>query len=347
LVKKDFSGAFLGFTRSGAFYYAVANSVGDVQIAELDTASGKVVSPPQPASRRWVGITRAPDWSPDGRSLAYIRAREPSQAVIIVRSIDTGEERELQVGDRRLGTDLRWAPDGRAIVVPGFEPGKRADDIEARGGRKSLTRIDVQTGQVTSLMPFPANVGGSPPFEFSPDGKTVFYINLNLLSDGSQRLNQLLVRDVRSGQETVLIEKKGLYSVSVAPDGKRLVVGVREDRSLVLLVMPTVGGEARELVRLEEEEAIYRVSPSWTPDGRYVVFVKGLRGTAKKRVQVWRVAAEGGVPQPTELTVDGLSWLRLHPDGRRIATGTQKVNTEVWVMENFLPKAAAPTAKAK
>jgi len=348
LVKKDFSGAFLGFTRSGAFYYAVANSVGDVQIAELDPASGKVVSPPQPASRRWVGITRAPDWSPDGRSLAYIRAREPSQAVIMVRSIDTGEEREFQVGGRRLGTDLRWAPDGRAIVVPGFEPGKGSDSA-AYNGRKSLTRIDVQTGQVTSLMPFPVKVGGSPPFDLSPDGKTAFYINLNLLSDGSQGRNQLLARDVQSGQETELVAKRGLNSVSVAPDGQRLVAGVREGRSQVLLVMPAAGGEARELVRIDDEEANYRVSPSWTPDGRYVVFGKNLRDTARRppRVQAWRVAAEGGVPQPMELIVDGLSSLRLHPDGRRIATSTRNVITEVWVMENFLPKAAAPIAKAK
>ena len=347
LVKKDFSGSSLGFARSGAFYYAVENTVGDVQIAELDPASGKVVSPPQPASRRWVGITRAPDWSPDGRSLAYIRSREPSQAVIIVRSMDTGEERELQVGERRLGADLRWAPDGKAIVVPGFEPGKKTSHIEAYGGRKSLTRIDVQTGQVTSLMPFPVNVGGSPPFDLSPDGKTVFYINLNLLSDGSHGRNQLLVRDVRSGQETELIEKKELNSVSVAPDGKRLVIGAREDRSQVLLVMPAAGGEARELVRIDDEEA-NRVLPSWTPDGRYVVFRKNLRETAKRppRVQVWRVAAEGGVPQPTELTVDGLSGLRLHPDGRRIAIGTRKFSREVWVMENFLPVAKGTPADA-
>jgi len=340
LVKKDFRGAFLGFARSGAFYYAVGSSAGDVQVAELDPASGKVVSPPQAASRRWVGITWAPDWSPDGRSLAYIRARERSQRVIIVRSIDTGEEREFQVGDRRIGDTLRWAPDGKAIVVPGLEPGNKTPDIEAPDVRKSLTRVDVQTGEVTSLMPLPLSMraGGSPSFELSSDGKTVFYVNF--LSDLDQ--NQLLLRDVRSGQETELIKKKGLYSVSLAPDGKRLVVAVREDRSQVLLVMPAAGGEARELVRTDNEEANYRVWPSWTPDGRYVVFAKWLRETAKRRAQVWRVAAEGGVLQPTELTVDGLSWLRLHPDGRRIATGTQKTSAEVWVMENFLPAAKKP-----
>ena len=40
--------------------------------------------------------------------------------------------------------------------------------------------------------------------------------------------------------------------------------------------------------------------------------------------------------------------LRPHPDGRRLATTDFKVNLEVWVMENFLPKAgAAPGGKAK
>jgi hypothetical protein len=40
--------------------------------------------------------------------------------------------------------------------------------------------------------------------------------------------------------------------------------------------------------------------------------------------------------------------LGLHPDGRRVAISDVKVDLEVWVMENFLPKAAAaPGVKAK
>jgi hypothetical protein len=43
-----------------------------------------------------------------------------------------------------------------------------------------------------------------------------------------------------------------------------------------------------------------------------------------------------------------LWWVRVHPDGRHVAFGTSKASTEVWVMENFLPKsAAAPIAGAK
>ena len=83
----------MGLTRSGAFYYAVNNNVWDIKIAELDPSSGKVVTPLQSAFKH--GNMRSPDWSPDGHFLAGIDANEPSQAVII-HSMDTGEERELQ-----------------------------------------------------------------------------------------------------------------------------------------------------------------------------------------------------------------------------------------------------------
>ena len=72
------------------------------------------------------------------------------------------------------------------------------------------------------------------------------------------------------------------------------------------------------------------------------------KGRPIKNVQVWRVAAEGGEPERLELTVDEMWWLRVHPDGRRVATGAMKGTIEVWALENFLPKpAAAAGAKAK
>ena len=116
--------------------------------------------------------------------------------------------------------------------------------------------------------------------------------------------------------------------------------------------MPAAGGEARELVRVDGEKEIpFWGSPSWTPDGRYVAFLKGVKGkqipsgmaAVACRSRGRRTAAAGAEHCRS---VDGR--LRLHPDGRRVAIDDIKVNLEVWVMENFLPKsAAAPVAKAK
>ena len=323
-VKKDWGFRPMGFTRSGAFYYAVNNNVGEVQIAELDPASGNVISPPQPASRR--GNTRAPDWSPDGRFLAFIDSRDPSRAVI-VRSMDKGEERELRVGEWTIGVGgLRWTPDGKAVVVMASAPGKG----------ENLIRIDVQTGQVTSLMPVMA-APSFPRFELSPDGNRIFYVKSPANPD--VKGESLVARDLRSGQEREIIEKRGLLSAAVSPDGQRLLIQVGGDNSEVLLIMPAAGGEARELVRVEvEKEVPFWGSPSWTPDGRYVSFMKGVKGK-DMLWQLWRVAAEGGEPQKLGLTVVGrlLAGPRLHPDGRRLAISSFKPNLEVWVMENFLP----------
>jgi len=323
-VKKNWGNRPMGFTRSGAFYYAVNNSVGDVKVAELDPSSGNVVSPLRSVSQR--GNTWSPDWSPDGRFLAYILAREQGRTVI-VRSLDTGEEREYEVGERAIGmgASLRWVPDGTAVAVPAFEPGKG----------ETLARIDVQTGRVTSLMPLPAGVG-FPRYGFSPDGKTVFYTYPDR--------ERLVAYDLRSGQETTVIEKPGLIWGAISPDGQRLGINVNSDKSWSLLVMPASGGEARELVRVDKEKEVpFLGSPWWTPDGRYIAFLKGVKkGMTPNQWQLWRVAVEGGEPQRLGLTVgQQMGGLRPHPDGRRLATTDFKVNLEVWVMENFLPPAKA------
>ena len=43
--------------------------------------------------------------------------------------------------------------------------------------------------------------------------------------------------------------------------------------------------------------------------------------------------------------LNGLRNLRFHPDGKQIAFTAGSYSAEVWVMENFLPKAEATTAR--
>ena len=323
-VRKNWGSWPMGFTRSGAFYYAISNNIWDVQIAELDPAGGNMISPSQRAFRR--GNTRTPDWSPDGRSLAAVDAREPSRAVI-VRSMDTSEERELQVGERTIGMgNLRWTPDGKAVVVPASEPGKG----------ESLIRLDVQTGHVTSLMPLPG-LEGMPRFELSRDGNTVYYLRPPALPGVGGK--QVVAHDLKSGQETEIVQKPGLILGAISPDGQRVAVTINPDNSRSLLVMPASGGEFREVVRVENEKEtpLYGV-PYLTSDGRSIILTKRIRGNAPRRYELWRVAIEGGKPQRIgQVSARQLVGFRLHPDGRRVALSDIKVDLEVWVMENFLP----------
>src|SRR3972149_11501257 len=96
-----------------------------------------------------------------------------------------GEEGQQPDGERtiEMGDRLRWTPDSRAVAIPAFDPGKG----------KSLVRIDVQTGRVTSLMPLRVGTG-FPRFEFSPDGNTVYH----------RTAGGLGAYDLRSGQEKIV-----------------------------------------------------------------------------------------------------------------------------------------------
>lgn len=318
-IKKDWGFLPMGLTHSGDFYYAVNNNVWGVQIAEYNPTGGNIVSRPQTAFKR--GNIRTPDWSPDGSLLAGVLTNESNQAVVI-RFMDTDEEREIRIGERKIEwSGIRWTPDGKAIVVTASEAGK---------GRE-LIRIDVKTGQVTSLMPLTAK-GNVPRFELSPDGNTIFYV----------RSPGLVAHDLRSGQETVVSEKQGLYAGLVSPDGKRLLIatGTEGYKSQVLFIMPVAGGEARELVKIDgEKEVPFWGSAAWSPDGRYIVYFKGVKGK-EREWQLWRIPAEGGEAQSLGLNITGqlTGELRLHPDGHRVAIDNIKVNLELWVMENFLPK---------
>jgi Tol biopolymer transport system component len=323
LVQKDVGRSNpLGFTRAGACYYGTYAGAHEVYTAEIDLASGKLVSPPQPASRRWVGISRTPDWSPDGKFLAYLRGGQ-----IVIRSAETGEERELKPKARSLrGLALRWAPDGKFLVVPGID----------NEGRRGLMHVDVQTGDATLLVPLLERDTYFPRFDCSPDGKTIFYVSQDA-PEGNDRT--LFAWDLQTRRETALVRRRSLGSFSVSPDGRWLVLTAwgEPTNSQVLFIMPTAGGDLRELVRIDTEESNGRVTPLWTPDGRWVIFAKGARGKPTRDVQLWRIPAEGGEPTRLDVTIDNLWRLRLHPDGRRIAFDTSGGKAEVWVLENFLP----------
>jgi Tol biopolymer transport system component len=323
LVQKDVGRSNpLGFTRAGACYYGTYAGAHEVYTAEIDLASGKLVSPPQPASRRWVGISRTPDWSPDGKFLAYLRGGQ-----IVIRSAETGEERELKPKARSLrGLALRWAPDGKFLVVPGID----------NEGRRGLMHVDVQTGDATLLVPLLERDTYFPRFDCSPDGKTIFYVSQDA-PEGNDRT--LFAWDLQTRRETALVRRRSLGSFSVSPDGRWLVLTAwgEPTNSQVLFIMPTAGGDLRELVRIDAEESNGRVTPLWTPDGRWVIFAKGARGKPTRDVQLWRIPAEGGEPTRLDVTIDNLWRLRLHPDGRRIAFDTSGGKAEVWVLENFLP----------
>ena len=309
----------MGFTREGSLYYGLSADSTDVYVASIDPSTGKLLAPPAKAIRQFEGRNDSPAWSPDGKSLAYVSVR-PSpgssrrRRILVIRSVETGQERELY--PEALLQHLRWSPDGRSILC----------------GR-SLQLINVKTGDVSGLVQFdPANTIRIIDAAWSPDGKAVFYIYIRTAVGAVMRIR---AHDLETGKEKELRQGRVCWpGLAVSPDGLQLAFTSWDEVGWALMAMPAAGGESRILHRLQPQEGHFGFNcpPTWTADGRYVLF-------GKRNSELWCVAAEGGESQKV-LAMDGLSEVSVHPDGRRIAfTGGWREIGEVWVMENFLPEA--------
>ena len=310
----------IGFGPGGSFYYGQSTGLMDVYVAEIDPDTGKLSGVPSSPIEKFVGRNRQPAWSPNGDSLAYLRGR----GTIAIRSIETGVEREVASGFYFLFA-ISWTPDGGGIVAAGRD----------KQSRLGIFRVEVESGKVEPLLRTQLEIVVRA--QLSPDGKLLHY---RLLPDGGPH-PLLRRRDLRTGEDR-LIYQGDTNHASLSPDGQKLVMRDRDriGKTAVLKVLPSAGGEPRELLRVTEPEWIG--SPEWSPDSRYILFWR--KSGDKKKSQpysMWRIPAEGGEPQQTALAVESQRAFSIHPDGKRIAYTKSEKKTEVWVIENFLPKLKA------
>lgn len=327
LIKADIDPNALGLTQSGALYYSVPVSGLDVYVASADFQAGKLLSPPTNVAQQYVGFNNNPKWSPDGKYLAYLSRRGPTEnanrmTVLAIRSTETGKVRELTPNLNFYDRPL-WSPDGSFLVVAGTDS----------KGRWGIHRIDGQSGETTPVVMSDAERHQVTACGWSPDGKILYIYYTDLHS----KEGVIIARDVRSGQEREIVRRAGLArGASVSPDGRSLAVMTadRNSRSTALLLALAQGGEPRELLRLREPEG-FGGGVEWSPDGSFLLFGK-FYGDDQTRRETWRISAEGGAPRKLELNGQGH---RIHPDGRQVAfvVGDRFRKVEVWAMENFLP----------
>ena len=336
--KGPFQPMGLGFTIDGSFYYGHRPNKTDVYITEIDPETGKIMVPPHEAINHFVESNATPDYSPDGKYLAYISRRTPMTMryttrpignVLCIRSLETGEEREFKPEINRFGWP-RWSPDGRSVLVVNWNA----------NNQKGYYQIDTKTGNVTPVIPTDEDRDLFGRHEWSRDGKTIFY---GCRDRKDKILYQIFVRDLESGTEKELYRSDDYLNISLSPDGQWLALLFLSNEKPCLNVMPATGGEPRELCRFEEEEGIvfgHNCSITWTVDGKYILFTMKNSKMDDAKWELCRISADGGELEKLGLEMsDSFFNLSIHSDGRHIAFSSRgQSGSEVWVMENFLPE---------
>lgn len=335
LIKRDIPTKIRpkGFTRDGAYYYAVEFSTMEVVVAEVDMQTGKLLTKSQAVGQ--TGKDIAPAWSPDGRHLAYCVQELDESQIIRIRNMAMGQERELDP-DLPHFSSLRWSPDGKFFLASNFK----------QNLPQAIYRINASTGErVTLVQSEPAMFGVA---QLSRDGSSLFYV---LNHPDSQKVS-LMTRDIESGREKELFNMNDAYNAqflnfALSLDGQQLALAALEIKSSPMtrvyriLTMPAKGGEPKELLKNEELKQYPMIA--WTSDGQFLLFSNSIPG---KGNAFFLIPARGG--QARELCrpqtmMYGFLWstLDVHPDGQRIAFDCFEYRHEVWAMENFLPTTAA------
>lgn len=313
----------LGLTPDGSLYYGLYSGWSDIFIAELDPETGKVLSPPVKAIKKYEGSNSTPDWTSDGQYLLCrsSRGNTGDGMSLLIRSIKSEEIRELIpkiISDLNFH-HIRWSPDGRSILGVGFDE---------KGNYGALWVIDAQTGESKIIARSDEKKGFIFQPEWAPDGKSLYFLRRN----GDRKI---IHHDLETSEEKVLFDSPAhilflpLY-LSLSPDGQQLAFYAGD----TLMMVPASGGEPRKLIQEKNFRTI-----AWSRDGRYLLY--GKRQDAKSEiVDVWRIPVGGGESQKLELSMSHLMHMRFHPDGRRIAftASVQPEKRELWVMKNFLEK---------
>lgn len=322
-IKTEIAPISYGTTRSGTLFTLARIGTQDVKTASVDLPSGRLTAGPESAVRGVIGANRFPDWSPDGKSLAYISNRSVTSRdrVIVIRSLDDGRTRELRILLNYSG-QLRWTPDSRAFILA-------AKDLRGRDG---VYRIDAQTGALTQLVSL-SSEAGSMIAQISADGTKLYYWRGEVLraTPGSAYVEH----DLATGAERVIFADGWPVYPSLSPDGRYLVGVVNDEQTRrTTVVLVTVSSGERKEVYAAPEFGSLSYFVNWTPDGQQVVVPVRQAGSYEGLL----VPVFGGAPRRLGFEIGQLG-VRFHPDGRQIAFTTGRGMLELWALENFLPPA--------
>ena len=222
-----------------------------------------------------------PRWSPDGKSLAFIATDDKKKLQIWILAIGEGGDSEQLTHSPTSIEQLAWRPDGKAIafVAEDDEPEKKGrakfDDAFEIGSNDFLAR-EKQMPAHLWVIDVPADTGGikkpeakrltsgswslpvvlppSPPaspVQWSPDGKSLYFVKVPTPLSGDGLASTVQVMDVATGHYKPLTGAPALESAPViSPDGSQIAYLRNQDgkawnESDVLLATANGAAKAR------------------------------------------------------------------------------------------------------
>ena len=258
-----------------------------------------------------------PVFSPDSKSVAFIRQSSLVSADIYIAPITGGEPRRLTFENTPV-TRVTWTADGREIIFSAtnnrFAHNGSLWRIPASGGateRITVVGYDAMYPHISrrgnrlayvqgsgdyniyKIEVFGTTVSSNPSTkliastrndvspQFSPDGRRIVFA-----SDRSGSPEIWMCDSDGSNLIQVTSLNKAAGTPRWSPDGQQIAFDFFEERRGHIYVTSTAGGQPRPITTGDFDDIV----PSWSRNGQWIYFASNRTGV----YQVWRVHPEGG-----------------------------------------------------
>jgi len=214
-----------------------------------------------------------PQWSPDGKEIAFISNREEEkQPQIYIIPFHGGEARKLTDLKGEFG-DFEWSSDGRKLVCAFCK--KDREEIE-REKDEQKKKLGVVSRHITRVF-------------YKHDAKGFL----------PKERWHIWIIDVRTGKGKQLTYGDVCDELSprFSPDGKEIVFFSNRTKdpdldpyAMDLFVMPAKGGDFRKI----KTPVGFKGMPAFSPDGKWIAYL-GIEGRGQewKNFSLWIVPADG------------------------------------------------------
>jgi len=248
-----------------------AGGAGSIRFLSLATRESTVLTHPAPSFQG----DFYPAFSPDGRSLAFVRSDDAYMHDIYLTRLPDGEERRATFAQGQV-VGIDWTRDGKELIF-----------AAAPSGNFSLWRLRVGDGRVT-LLPTQSDLSLCP--SVARTGRSMVYEELTFETD----VHQINIGRRDRGElesEPLICSTRLDYAPSYSPDGRLIAFISTRTGHREVWVCDSDGGRPRQITRFAGP---WILQPQWSPDGRQLAFSVTTSGHFVIHV----ADLEGGLPRP-------------------------------------------------
>lgn len=243
-------GALIGYIQAGWLYSGYPSKSGHREFwtVKPDGSANELVFVDS-TGYLWGSSSGRFDWSPDGKSIVWLRSFT-GYGELFIRDLGSGEETELTTFRKEIG-DVTWASNGQIFF---------SSDI---GGNTNIWMIAADGGNAVQV-----TKGGGPDgcARLSADSRRLLFTEARYVS------NVWVAQADGRGARQVTYENQGLGSPFLLPDGGRVSYGCSSaDAFRPGSHVFVIADDGTNKNQITAGDALY-YCPTWSPDGKYLTY---------------------------------------------------------------------------